>query len=89
MPYKADHALSLLSRAQKLGRMAHAYLISGPREARLEDFAAQALGLVSPAGHAHLDDWAQERGVSLRGRLAQMAAVLGFELDDSFWDGLA
>lgn len=66
MPYKADHALSLLSRAQKLGRMAHAYLISGPREARLEDFAAQALGLVSPVGHAHLDDWAQEGAVILR-----------------------
>jgi hypothetical protein len=36
-----------------------------------------------------LDDWALERSLNLRGRLAQMAAVLGFDLDESFWDGLA
>lgn len=66
MPYKADHALSLLTRAQQLGRMAHGYLISGPREAGLEPFAARVLGLVSPAGHADLDAWAQEGAVILR-----------------------
>jgi|JI6StandDraft_1071083.scaffolds.fasta_scaffold01279_15 DNA polymerase-3 subunit delta' len=66
MPYKADHALSLLTRAQGLGRMAHAYLISGPREAGLEDFSARVLGLVSPAGHRDLDGWAQEGAVILR-----------------------
>ncbi len=66
MPYKADHALSLLTRAQKLGRMAHAYLISGPRDARLEDFASSVLGLVSPARNSCLDDWAQDGAVILR-----------------------
>ncbi|MES2593752.1 MAG: hypothetical protein V4662_00365 [Verrucomicrobiota bacterium] len=66
MPYKADHALSLLTRAQQLGRMAHAYLISGPREAGLEAFSARVLGLVSPAGHHDLDAWAQEGAVILR-----------------------
>lgn len=66
MPYKADHALSLLTRAQKLGRMAHAYLISGPREARLEDFASSVLSLVSPARNLNLDDWAQDGAVILR-----------------------
>jgi DNA polymerase III subunit delta' len=66
MPYKADHALSLLTRAQGLGRMAHAYLISGPREAKLEDFSARVLGLVSPAGYRDLDAWAQEGAVILR-----------------------
>jgi len=35
-----------------------------------------------------LDDWALDRGVSLRGRLTQMAAVLGFELDPGFWTPL-
>ncbi|MFM7228369.1 MAG: CRR6 family NdhI maturation factor [Cyanobacteriota bacterium] len=52
-------------------------------------FDADALSLWISQRLFLLDDWAQERGVSLRGRLAQMAAVLGFELDDSFWDGLA
>lgn len=66
MPYKADHALSLLTRAQQLGRMAHGYLISGPREAGLEAFAARVIGLISPAGHRDLDDWAQEGAVILR-----------------------
>ena len=66
MPYKADHALSLLTRAQQLGRLAHAYLISGPREAGLEAFSSRVLGLVSPAGHQELDDWAQAGAVILR-----------------------
>ena len=30
MPFKADHALQLLTRAQDLGRLGHAYLITGP-----------------------------------------------------------
>jgi hypothetical protein len=52
-------------------------------------FDADALSLWVSQRLFLLDDWALERGVNLRGRLAQMAAVLGFELDESFWDGLA
>ncbi|MFM8525368.1 MAG: CRR6 family NdhI maturation factor [Cyanobacteriota bacterium] len=36
-----------------------------------------------------LEDWAAASGVSCRQGLAQMAAVLGFELETSFWDLLA
>ena len=35
-----------------------------------------------------LDAWARLNGLSIRQGLAQMAAVLGFELDASFWDHL-
>jgi hypothetical protein len=35
-----------------------------------------------------LDAWAQADGLNLRQGLAQMAAVLGFELDPAFWDPL-
>jgi hypothetical protein len=52
-------------------------------------FDADALSLWISQRLFLLDDWALAQGVSLRGRLAQMAAVLGFELDESFWDGLA
>jgi hypothetical protein len=33
-----------------------------------------------------LDAWSQESGVPCRQKLAQMAAVLGFDLEPSFWD---
>jgi len=52
-------------------------------------FDADALSLWISQRLFLLDDWALERSVNLRGRLAQMAAVLGFDLDESFWDGLA
>lgn len=32
-----------------------------------------------------LDHWSQEQGLNCRENLGQMAAVLGFELDPSFW----
>lgn len=35
-----------------------------------------------------LDAWAQAAGINCRQGLAQMAAVLGFELDPRFWDAL-
>lgn len=35
-----------------------------------------------------LDDQARRAGLNCRSALAQMAAVLGFELDPGFWDGL-
>ena len=52
-------------------------------------FDADALSLWISQRLFQLDDWSLEQGVSLRGRLAQMAAVLGLELDDAFWYGLA
>jgi hypothetical protein len=35
-----------------------------------------------------LDHWSQEQGLNCRESLGQMAAVLGFELDRSFWERL-
>lgn len=32
-----------------------------------------------------LDHWGQQQGEPLRGRLTQMAAVLGFSVDSGFW----
>ncbi|SKA89123.1 DNA polymerase-3 subunit delta' [Prosthecobacter debontii] len=66
MPFKSDHALSLITRAQKLGRLAHAYLITGPRAANCEGFAAQMMSLVTAAHHDNLDDWSQEGAIILR-----------------------
>jgi DNA polymerase-3 subunit delta' len=43
MSFKSDHALSLLRRSVTQGRLAHAYLITGPKEADLEGFAVRFL----------------------------------------------
>jgi DNA polymerase-3 subunit delta' len=77
MPFKTDHALSLLNRAQQLGRMGHAYMITGPRGADLESFATQVLGLVSPAKHQTLEDWAQEGAVILRPQSKSRRITIG------------
>ena len=82
MPYKADHAFELLTRARDLGRLGHAYLITGPREARLEDFAARTLGLVSQARHGVLDDWAQEGAVILRPQSKSRRIAVGEHADE-------
>ena len=77
MPFKTDHALSLLNRAQQLGRLGHAYMITGPRGTDLESFATQILGLVSPARHQTLDDWAQEGAVILRPQSKSRRITIG------------
>ncbi len=77
MPFKTDHALSLLNRAQQLGRLGHAYMITGPRGTDLESFATQVLGLVSPARHLTLEDWAQEGAVILRPQSKSRRITIG------------
>ena len=49
-------------------------------------FAAESLELWITHRLFSLDGWAQGHGLSCRQGLAQMAAVLGFELDPHFWD---
>jgi len=83
MPFKAAHALSLITRAQKLGRLAHAYLITGPRAANCEDFAAQVMNLVTAARHDHLDDWAQEGAIILRPQSKSRRIKVGEDGDDA------
>ena len=57
MPFKSDHALQLLARARDNGRLGHAYLITGPKEARHEDFAAKVLDLVVGTPQRTLEGW--------------------------------
>jgi DNA polymerase-3 subunit delta' len=57
MAFKADIALQFVDRARERGRLAHAYLITGPKEAHLASFAVQFLNLVSGARHADLETW--------------------------------
>jgi DNA polymerase-3 subunit delta' len=57
MPYKADRALEMIDRARGSKRLGHAYLITGPKEAKREQFAARLLNLVSGQKHRDLDSW--------------------------------
>lgn len=77
MPFKSDQALALLTRAHQLGRLGHAYLITGPKEADCEGFAAQVMNLVTQAKHHHLDDWSQEGAVILRPQSKSRRITIG------------
>ncbi len=48
-------------------------------------FAPEALDLWITHRLFVLDDWARGQGLNCRQNLAQMAAVLGYELDAGFW----
>ncbi|TDU67254.1 DNA polymerase-3 subunit delta' [Prosthecobacter fusiformis] len=82
MPFKADHALSLITRAQKLGRLAHAYLITGQRGTDCEGFAAQVMSLVTAAQHDNLDAWSQEGAIILRPQSKSRRIKVGDDADD-------
>jgi hypothetical protein len=49
-------------------------------------FAPEALELWITHRLFQLDDWARSHGINCRQNLGQMAAVLGYELDPSFWE---
>ncbi|MCB1224801.1 MAG: hypothetical protein KDK99_03210, partial [Verrucomicrobiales bacterium] len=66
MPFSSDHALDLLRKAESLGRLGHAYLISGPKEAGLEPFASRLLGVATGSSHPHLDAWQQHEARIVR-----------------------
>jgi DNA polymerase-3 subunit delta' len=61
MSFKSAHALSLLQRARDRGRLGHAYLITGPKEAELPGFATRVLTLVSGRAMADLAAWEEKR----------------------------
>lgn len=52
-------------------------------------FAPESLELWMTHRLFLLDHWSRGYGLNCRGNLEQMAAVLGFELDGSFWEGLS
>jgi hypothetical protein len=49
-------------------------------------FAPESLELWITHRLFRLDAWTQEAGVPCRQKLSQMAAVLGFDLEPSFWE---
>ncbi len=59
MPFKADKAMELLSKAMAGNRLGHAYLITGPKEADREGFAAAVLSLAAGTKRKTLEDWQQ------------------------------
>lgn len=61
MAFKSAHALSLLQRARERGRLGHAYMITGPKEADLGGFAAKVLSLVSGRQMPELSQWEEKR----------------------------
>lgn len=62
MSFRAHQALALLQRARERGRLAHAYLITGPKEAGLERFGVTFLNLVAGVSFEDLDAW-KEQGI--------------------------
>lgn len=77
MSFKAAHALELLDRARESGRLGHAYLVCGPREAGLEEFAVKFLNLVSGSSLPDLDAWAQAGAPVLRPESKSRRIVIG------------
>ncbi len=59
MPFRADRAMDLLAKAKAQNRLGHAYLITGPKEADREGFAAGLLCLAAGAKRRTLEDWQQ------------------------------
>ncbi len=82
MPFKSDHALSLLGKAQRNGRLGHAYLITGPKEAQHEQFAASVLNLVTSAKHQTLEAWEGQGAIVLRPQSKSRRITIGENSDD-------
>ncbi len=57
MAFKTDKALQLIARAIKRGRLGHAYLITGPKEADLAGFGVKLLNLVTGLKWPDLEAW--------------------------------
>jgi DNA polymerase-3 subunit delta' len=64
MSFKTASALQLIERARTRGRLGHAYMITGPKEADLEGFAVKFLNLVSGQNHADLEAW-KDQGIPI------------------------
>ena len=62
MAFKADTALQFVKRAQERGRLGHAYMIVGPKEADLSGFAVRFLNHVTGLSRPDLDEW-EKRGI--------------------------
>lgn len=81
MPFKSDHALRLLGRARDNGRLGHAYLITGPKEARHEEFASSVLDLVTGQKQRNLEGWEGQGAYVLRPQSKSRQIKIG-KIDD-------
>jgi len=59
MSFRTDAAIQLIQRALTRGRLGHAYMITGPKEADLEGFAVKFMNLVSGLECRSLDEWGE------------------------------
>jgi len=82
MPFKSDHALELLGRARDNGRLGHAYLITGPKAAQHEVFAAKALDLLVGTKMGSLEGWEGQGAVVLRPQSKSRRITIGDDGDD-------
>lgn len=82
MPFKSDHALKLLARAHEGGRLGHAYLITGPKEAQHEQFAASVLDLVTGQRQHTLEGWEGQGAIVLRPQSKSRRITIGDDGDD-------
>jgi DNA polymerase-3 subunit delta' len=82
MPFKSDHALQLLTRARDNGRLGHAYLITGPKEAKHEEFAASVLDLMVGTQFSTLEAWEGQGAIVLRPQSKSRRITIGDDGDD-------
>lgn len=82
MPFKSDHALKLLARAHEQGRLGHAYLITGPKEAQHEHFAASVIDLVTGQRQKTLEGWEGQGAIVLRPQSKSRRITIGDDGDD-------
>ena len=60
MAFIPDSALAYLQRAHTQGRLAHAYLITGPESVDREGFAVRLLQMVNRSSRQSLEDFQNE-----------------------------
>lgn len=64
MSFRTEAALQLIRRAVTRDRLAHAYMITGPKEADLEGFAVKFMNLVSGLNCQGMEEWA-DKGIPI------------------------
>jgi DNA polymerase III subunit delta' len=83
MPFRAERAIGLIRQSQQLGRLGHAYLITGPREARLESVAEGIIHTVAGApGRGSLENWQAHGATLLRPNSKSRKITIGEHSDD-------
>lgn len=83
MPFRASRAVELIRQSHEMGRLGHAYLITGPREAGLEEVANRIMGTVSGHGSRNeLDDWIGHGATLLRPNSKSRRISIGDDVDE-------